>query len=242
MLSNDDQKEPRRMRSSRWTVLGAVGVVAAAAAIAGGVAFAQADKAQERQVAPPAPTAPLSPDAARAYAQQLQREAGQAAAQLERDQAANPNPAPPEPSRPATPTPRTAVDAALKNAANVADASGTASAPTSTPDSARGTVPVEIATGVKLAVFTAVVSPTESGGSDYLPNDTLSVVQVHGKFTPRTPPPVAGQPAPEPISYPYLVVVTDEQTGKVREFSMDESPIALKRLSTDVAKATIPQK
>jgi hypothetical protein len=241
MLSNDDQKEPRRMRSSRRTVLGAVGVVAAAAAIAGGVTLAQADKAQERQVAAPAPTAPLSPDAARAYAQQLQRGARQAADQLERDRAANPDPAPPEPSRPTTPTPPAAVDAALNNAAGVADANGTASAPTGETDSARGTVPVEIATGVKLAVFNGIVSPTESGGSADSPNDTLSVVQVPGRFTPPSPPPVPEMRDREPITYAYIVVVTDEQTGDVRGMTMDDKPLDLTRLSTDVARATIPQ-
>ncbi|MDO8210649.1 hypothetical protein [Conexibacter sp. CPCC 206217] len=242
MLNHDDRRGPRRMRFSRRTVVSTAGAVAAAAAVAGGVALARAGDPKERQAAAVAPSAPSSPTDARAQAQQLQREAHQLSDQLVRERVANPRPAVPGPSRPAKPTPRAVIDTALDNAANVAGANGAASAPARGTEDAPATVPVEIATGIALDVLSAVLTPSDSTTSPHSPNDTLSVVQVPGKFSPPTPPPAADQPDREPPSYPYLIVVTDEQTGEVRGITMDDKPVDLARLSTETATGTIPKR
>ncbi len=230
------------MRLSRRTILSASASVAAAGAIALGVTLSQSDApSANSQDVIPSSRAPLSPAQARASAQRLEIRARLEARRLARQQAAHPHPATPAPSRPGPRSPRAraaAVSTALENAAMVAG--DDAAAPSPANASERASVPVELVTGVGEDVLNAVLSQDESGRPSKAPGRTFSVVQVPGTFTPPSPPPAIDQPDRKPISYRYLLVVTDEQTGEVVQGGMDEQPVELSRLSTVVTRATIP--
>ena len=205
-----------------------VGVVIVAAAIAG-VTFAQADKAGR-------------PSAEAALAQTKQRS----------EQLAHmPRVRPRHRShrltqRAVSPRAHSAqIDAALKNAANVAGAYALPAPPSSGEAAAApATMPAQVVTAVQKTIVSDALdsSGVESNNSTYSSGGTETVVEVSGTFAPPTaPPPPAGGTAYTPKPAKYLIVVTDDATGDVRGVGLGNTPIPLTQMSASVTDATVPQ-
>lgn len=206
-----------------------VGIVIVAAAVAG-VAFAQADK-----------TGRPSERAALAHTKRLSE-------QLAHMPKVRPH------HRPHRLTQRAAqghsaprahsaqVDAALKNAANVAGAYAL-TASSSSGDAAPATLPAQVVTAVQKTVVSDALdsSGVESNNSTYSAGGTETVVEVSGTFAaPTAPPPPGGGTAYTPRPAKYLIVVTDDETGDVRGVGLGDTPVPLTQMSANVTDATVP--
>ena len=137
------------------------------------------------------------------------------------------------------------IDAALKNAANVAGAYALPASPSSgTAAAAPATLPAQVVAAVQKTVVSDALdsSGVESNNSTYSSGGTETVVEVSGTFAPPTaPPPPAGGTAYTPKPAKYLIVVTDDATGDVRGVGLGNTPIPLTQMSASVTDATVPQ-
>ena len=229
-MLNQDRKGPRRMQISRRITL-IVGLVIVAATVAG-VTFAQADKTGR-------------PSAAAALAQTKR---------LSEQLAHMPRVRPHHRSHRLTqrgvqshsaPRAHSAqIDAALKNAANVAGAYALPASPSSGDAAAvPATLPAQVVTEVQKTVVSDALdsSGAESNNSTYPSGGTETVVEVSGTFAAPTAPPPVGGTAYIPRPAKYLIVVTDDETGAVRGVGLGDTPIPLTQMSASVTDATVPQ-
>lgn len=207
-----------------------VGVVIVAAAIAG-VTFAQADKTGR-------------PSAAAALAQTKQR--SEQLAHMPRVRPHHRLRQRAVQGHSGSPRAHSAqIDAALKNAANVAGAYALPASPSSGDAAAApATMPAQVVAAVQKTVVSDALdsSGVESNNSTYSSGGTETVVEVSGTFAPPTaPPPPAGGTAYTPKPAKYLIVVTDDATGDVRGVGLGDTPIPLSQISANVTDATVPQ-
>ncbi len=136
------------------------------------------------------------------------------------------------------------IDAALKNAANVAGAYALPASPSSGDAAAvPATLPAQVVTAVQKTVVSDALdsSGVESNNSTYSSGGRETVVEVSGTFAAPTAPPPAAGTAYTPRSARYLIVVTDDETGDVRGVGLGDTPIPLTQMSASVTDATVPQ-
>lgn len=230
-MLNQNRKGPRRMQVSRRISL-IIGVAIVAAAVAG-VTFAQADKtgrpseraalAQAKRLSEQLAHMPKVRPHRRSH--RLTQRAVQGHSGVPRAHSAQ-------------------IDAALKNAANVAEAYALPASPSSGDAAAMpATLPAQVVTAIQKTVVSEALdsSGVESNNSTYSSRGTETVVEVSGTFAaPTAPPPVGGTPyTPKPAK--YLIVITDDETGDVRGVGLGYTPIPLTQISANVTVATVPQ-